>query len=106
MTAYKPSLGHRGLLPPSRSSDAQRAGQHGIARTDGAKPPANSATRERIGGKRRSWTEREKVIIARRLRRLYRFSPYIVALLVPGGLALLPLIAWWRHSANRSRPRQ
>jgi hypothetical protein len=60
---------------------------------DSPRPGARSRSRS----KRRSWTNREKAAAARRLRRLYRFSPYIVALLLPGGLALLPLIAWWRH---------
>jgi hypothetical protein len=54
-------------------------------------------SRSRSRGNRRSWTNREKAAAARRLRRIYRFSPYIVALILPGGLALLPLIAWWRY---------
>jgi len=67
-----------------------------------------SRTKSRVGGKRRSWTTRDRINAALRLKSIYRFSPYIVALLLPGGLLLLPLIAWWRYhfGANRGSSRR
>jgi hypothetical protein len=77
------------------------ASKHDLGRSS---PQPKPGSRARIAAKRRSWANRDKVAAARRLQRIYRFSPYIIALLLPGGLALLPVIAWWRHRFGVKRP--
>jgi hypothetical protein len=49
------------------------------------------------------WTPDEKVELIRHLRRMVRLSPYLIALLLPGSILLLPLYAWWldRRRINR-----
>ena len=37
------------------------------------------------------------------LRRLTRLSPYIVVFVMPGGFAMLPVLAWWLDR-RRNRP--
>ncbi len=51
------------------------------------------------------WTSREKEELAGHFRRLSKMSPYIALVVIPGGLALLPLVAWWldRRRAKRAR---
>lgn len=41
------------------------------------------------------WTGEDRKRIRGQLRSLARLSPYILALLLPGGLLALPVIAWW-----------
>jgi hypothetical protein len=41
------------------------------------------------------WTPAEKEEILGHLRRLAHLSPYLVALLLPGSMLLLPAYAWW-----------
>lgn len=41
------------------------------------------------------WTSEDRKQIRRRMYSLARLSPYVLALLLPGGLLALPLIAWW-----------
>lgn len=41
------------------------------------------------------WTPDEKLELIRHLRRLVRLSPYLIALLLPGSILLLPVYAWW-----------
>ena len=41
------------------------------------------------------------------LRRLTKLSPYIVVFVMPGGFAMLPVLAWWldrRRQRNRTAP--
>lgn len=51
------------------------------------------------------WTPQEKEELAGHFRRLSKMSPYIALVVIPGGLALLPLVAWWldRRRAKRAR---
>ena len=51
------------------------------------------------------WTPEEKRELLDHFRRLSRMSSYIAAVVLPGGLALLPLLAWWldRRRAKRKR---
>jgi hypothetical protein len=56
---------------------------------------------------RQRWSPEDKREIARHLRRLSRISPYLVVLAMPGGLVLLPLLAWWldrRRGRARASP--
>lgn len=41
------------------------------------------------------WTADEKQELIRHLRRMVRLSPYLIALLLPGSILLLPIYAWW-----------
>jgi hypothetical protein len=41
------------------------------------------------------WTSQDRRLIRKQMRSLARLSPYAAALLLPGGLLLLPLFAWW-----------
>lgn len=49
-------------------------------------------------------TREEKGRLLEQLRRLSEMSPYLALLVLPGGFALLPLLAWWldRRRAKRS----
>lgn len=41
------------------------------------------------------WTRTELAELRAQLRRLRDLSPYLVVLVMPGGLVLLPALAWW-----------
>lgn len=41
------------------------------------------------------WTPAEKVEILGHLRRMAHLSPYLVVLILPGSILLLPAYAWW-----------
>ena len=41
------------------------------------------------------WTAEDKRELALRLRRLTVISPYLVVLAMPGGMLILPVLAWW-----------
>lgn len=42
-----------------------------------------------------SWTPAEKAQLLAHLRRMAHLSPYLIALLLPGSVLLLPIYAWW-----------
>jgi hypothetical protein len=50
------------------------------------------------------WTPAEKEELLGHLRRMAHLSPYLVFLLLPGSMLLLPLYAWWLD--RRRQPRQ
>ncbi len=53
------------------------------------------------------WSREDKALLANHLRRLSRLSPYLTVLVLPGGLLMLPALAWWldrRRNRNRARP--
>jgi hypothetical protein len=41
------------------------------------------------------WTREDKAQLAAHLKRLSSLSPYLVVLVMPGGLLALPALAWW-----------
>ena len=41
------------------------------------------------------WTREDKQELKQHLQRLSRMSPYIAVIVLPGGLAMLPALAWW-----------
>jgi hypothetical protein len=41
------------------------------------------------------WTPEDKRELAEHVRRLSRLSPYLVVLVMPGGMLVLPALAWW-----------
>ena len=50
------------------------------------------------------WTKEEKRELAEHMKRLSGMGPYVALLLLPGGLALLPLLAWWLDRRRDKRP--
>jgi hypothetical protein len=49
-------------------------------------------------------TLEEKRQLIDQLRRLSEMSPYLALLVLPGGFALLPLLAWWLDRRRTKRP--
>lgn len=43
----------------------------------------------------KQWSREEKIEILGHLRRMAHLSPYLIALLLPGSVLLLPAYAWW-----------
>lgn len=41
------------------------------------------------------WTDDDRQRLREHLRHLARISPYIILFVAPGGLFLLPIMAWW-----------
>lgn len=41
------------------------------------------------------WTAEDIAEIRAQLRRLSKLSPYLVVIVMPGGFAMLPVLAWW-----------
>lgn len=56
--------------------------------------------KSRNGG---NWTPAEKDELLGHLRRMAHLSPYLIALLLPGSVLILPVYAWWldRRRLNR-----
>ncbi len=52
------------------------------------------------------WTPEELAEIRAHLKRISQLSPYHVIIVMPGGFAILPVLAWWldrRRNRNRNR---
>jgi hypothetical protein len=54
---------------------------------------------------RQAWTAEEKAELVAHLKRLSQLSPYLAAIVVPGGFLMLPALAWWLDR-RRSRRRR
>ena len=53
---------------------------------------------------KQQWTPEELAEIRAHLKRISELSPYLVILVMPGGFAALPVLAWWldrRRNRNR-----
>ena len=44
---------------------------------------------------KQQWTHEDKAQLMVHLRRISALSPYLVVLVMPGGLLMLPALAWW-----------
>ena len=54
---------------------------------------------------KQQWTREDKAQLAVHFKRLSTLSPYLVVLVMPGGLLVLPALAWWldrRRLRNRA----
>lgn len=53
---------------------------------------------------KQQWTKEELAEIRAHLRRLSKLSPYLIVIVMPGGFAMLPVLAWWldRRRARRT----
>jgi hypothetical protein len=50
------------------------------------------------------WSKDEKRELVDHLKRIGGMGRYVALLLLPGGLALLPLLAWWLDRRRDKRP--
>ena len=56
---------------------------------------------------KQKWSDADLRELHVHLRRLTKLSPYIVVFVMPGGFAMLPILAWWldrRRQRNRAAP--
>jgi hypothetical protein len=44
---------------------------------------------------KQQWTPEELAEIRAHLKRIAKLSPYLVVIVMPGGFAVLPVLAWW-----------
>lgn len=56
--------------------------------------------KRRNGGK---WSREERAMLLRDLRALSNLSPYLIPILLPGGIFLLPLLAYWMDRRRNTR---
>lgn len=49
------------------------------------------------------WTATEKEELLGHLRRMAHLSPYLLFLLLPGSMLLLPIYAWWLDRRRQQR---
>jgi len=52
---------------------------------------------------KQKWTPEDLAEIRAQLRRLSKLSPYLVILVMPGGFAVLPVLAWWLDRRRNRR---
>ena len=53
---------------------------------------------------KQKWSPEELAQIRAHLKRISKLSPYLVIIVMPGGFAVLPVLAWWldrRRNRNR-----
>lgn len=50
------------------------------------------------------WSPEDKQELAQRLRRLSSIGPYLVVLAMPGGMVVMPALAWWLDRRRNKRP--
>lgn len=53
------------------------------------------------------WTAEDRAQLARHMQRLSQLTPYLAVFVLPGGLLMLPVLAWWldrRRNGGRSGP--
>lgn len=56
---------------------------------------------------KQKWSEADIRELQDHLRRITKLSPYVVVFVMPGGFAMLPVLAWWldrRRRRNRIPP--
>jgi hypothetical protein len=49
------------------------------------------------------WSDEERAKLLHDLRAMSHLSPYLIPLLMPGGVLLLPLVAWWMDIRHKKR---
>jgi hypothetical protein len=59
--------------------------------------------KRRNGGQ---WSESERAILVRNFRAMSNLSPYLIPLIMPGGILMLPLLAWWLDCRRKGRKNQ
>ena len=51
------------------------------------------------------WTAEERAMLLRDLRAMRNLSPYLIPLVMPGGILMLPLLAWWLDNRRKRKAR-
>jgi hypothetical protein len=54
---------------------------------------------------KQQWSSEDRAEIRAHLSRLSKLSPYLVILVMPGGFAMLPVLAWWLDRRRQARAR-
>ena len=49
------------------------------------------------------WSAEERAILLRDLRTLSNLSPYLIPVIMPGGVLMLPILAWWLDHRRKTR---
>jgi len=49
------------------------------------------------------WSEEDLAEIRAQVRRISKLSPYLVVIVMPGGFAVLPVLAWWLDRRRQRR---
>lgn len=52
---------------------------------------------------KQQWSEEDLAEIRLQVRRLTKLSPYLVVIVMPGGFAMLPVLAWWLDRRRQRR---
>ena len=52
---------------------------------------------------KRQWSPEDLAEIRAQMRRISKLSPYLVILVMPGGFAALPVLAWWLDRRRNRR---
>ncbi|MGA0024093.1 MAG: hypothetical protein ACO3F9_05540 [Burkholderiales bacterium] len=84
---------------------SQREKQHLIGELQQARGVMPILMKQRNGER---WTREDRRMLREDFDRLSRLSPYLVLLVMPGGLLALPVFAWWldrRRTRVRLPPR-
>lgn len=71
--------------------------RHELAQARGLLP---ILMKHRNGGQ---WSKEERELLLRDLRALSNLSPYLIPILMPGGVLMLPLFAWWLDRRRKER---
>lgn len=50
-----------------------------------------------------AWTVEDRIALSHHLHTLAGLSPYLVPAVMPGGVLLLPVLAWWLDRRRRNR---
>ena len=53
---------------------------------------------------KQKWSAEDQLELGIHMRRLQRMSPYIAVMVLPGGFAMLPALAWWLDRRRGQRP--
>lgn len=55
---------------------------------------------------KQKWSREDKRELGQHMRRMAELSPYIAVIVLPGGFAMLPVLAWWldRRRLRGARP--
>ena len=53
---------------------------------------------------KQKWSKEDKAELMQYLRQLSSLSPYVAVIFLPGGFAMLPVLAWWLDRRRGQRP--